>query len=81
MEAQRDPVKPAKRSEKTLAKVSRKTTEEGLPLHSFRTLLAHMDTIVRNTCSGPKTGSVSSQFQMTTTIDPFNEKIWNCSKK
>ena len=72
--AQRDPVKPAKRSEKALAKVSRKTTEEGLPVHSFRTLLAHMGTIVRNTCNGPKTGAVSSQFQMTTTPDPLQRK-------
>jgi transposase len=79
--AQRDPVKPARRSEKALAKLSRKTTDDGLPLHSFRTLLAHMGTIVRNTCSGPKTGSVNSQFQMTTTPDPLQRRALELLQK
>lgn len=44
-----DPVAPAKRSEGALAKVSRRKSNDGEPLHSFATLLAEMATLTRNT--------------------------------
>ena len=46
----RDPVAPAKRSVKALAKVHSRRLEDGSPAHSFRTLLESLSTIVRDTC-------------------------------
>ena len=48
--ATRDPVAPAKRSEAAEAKAETKTLADGTPAHSFRTALADLSTIVRNTC-------------------------------
>jgi transposase len=42
-------VAPARRSAEALLKVQRKQTEDGLPVHSFQTLLADLRTIARNT--------------------------------
>ena len=41
-------VAPAHRSPRTLAKVHRKRTAEGLPVHSFRSLLQHLATLTLN---------------------------------
>jgi hypothetical protein len=41
-------VAPAHRSARTLAKVHRKRTAKGLPVHSFRTLLQHLATLTLN---------------------------------
>jgi transposase len=41
-------VKPAPRSEAAKAKDSNKQTEDGLPVHSFRTLLADLGTLAKN---------------------------------
>jgi transposase len=49
--ATRDPVAPAKRSNKALAKAALKTTEDDEPVHSFRSLLEHLGSIVRNHCT------------------------------
>jgi transposase len=49
----RDPVAPAKRSEAAEAKAVTKTLADGTPAHSFRTALADLSTIVRNTCRTP----------------------------
>lgn len=70
----RDPVKPAKRSQKALEKIGRKTNADGVPLHSFRTLMAHMGTIVRNTCTSPGAGPGCPQFQITTSPDPLQRR-------
>ncbi len=51
--ATRDPVAPAKRSEAAEAKAVTKTLADGTPAHSFRTALADLSTIVRNTCRTP----------------------------
>jgi len=48
--ATRDPVAPAKRSAKALAKIATKETEDGFEVHSFRTLIDHLGGIVRNFC-------------------------------
>jgi transposase len=47
----RDPVAPAKRSDEALAKAALKTTENDEPVHSFRSLLNHLGSIVRNHCT------------------------------
>jgi hypothetical protein len=47
--ARQGPVAPAARSPKALKKVARKRTEEGLPVHSFETLLQDLGTICVNT--------------------------------
>jgi transposase len=46
----RDPVAPAKASESARLKKKTHRTPEGLPVQSFRTLLAHLATRCRNTC-------------------------------
>lgn len=44
-----DPVAPAKRSPGAQAKAAGKTTTDGLPAHSFTSLLDHLATLTRNT--------------------------------
>jgi hypothetical protein len=46
----RDPVAAAERSEAALDKVATRKLKDGSPVHSFRTLLDELSTIVRNTC-------------------------------
>jgi transposase len=46
----RDPVLPARASASARLKKKTHTTPEGLPVHSFRTLLAHLGTRCRITC-------------------------------
>jgi transposase len=46
----RDPVAPAKASESARLKKRTHMTPDGLPVQSFRTLLAHLGTRCRNTC-------------------------------
>ena len=43
-----DPVAPAPRSEKALRKHRTQRTTDGFPVHSFRTLLASLGTLVKN---------------------------------
>ncbi len=50
VERQRDPVVPARASESARLKKKSHTTPGGLPVQSFRTLLAHLGTRCRNTC-------------------------------
>jgi transposase len=46
----RDPVLPARAAESARLKKKTHVTANGLPVHSFRTLLAHLGTRCRNTC-------------------------------
>jgi transposase len=46
----RDPVAPARASESARRKKKMHATSDGLPVQSFRTLLAHLGTRCRNTC-------------------------------
>jgi transposase len=46
----RDPVAPAEPSPSARQKKRERVTADGLPVHSFRTLLAHLGTRCRNTC-------------------------------
>jgi len=70
----RDPVAAAERSEAALQKVATHTLQDGSPAHSFRTLLADLSTIVRNTCEARVDKSRGSTFQMTTTPNPAQHR-------
>jgi hypothetical protein len=63
----RDPIAAAERSNAALEKVASRTLKDGSPVHSFRTLLAELSTIVRNTCEARIGQNHGSTFQMTTT--------------
>ena len=63
----RDPVAPAQRSAQALEKIAERTLEDGSPVHSFRTLLQDLATVVRNTCTTRGTKTASPAFQMLTT--------------
>ena len=65
-EKNRDPVAPAKRSAKAMKKVHSKRLEDGTVAHSFRTLLASLSTIVRNTCRRQGAGPQEASFTMMT---------------
>jgi transposase len=62
----RDPVAAAERSEAALDKVATRKLKDGSPVHSFRTLLDDLATIVRNTCEARVGQRSGSTFQMTT---------------
>jgi hypothetical protein len=63
----RDPVAPAQRSAQALEKIAARTLEDGTPVHSFRTLLQDLATVVRNTCITRAAKAASPAFQMVTT--------------
>ena len=65
----RDPVGPAQASRSARRKKETHITPDGLPVHSFRTLLAHLATRARNTCmvTGDPT---QTTFYQVTEADP-----------
>ena len=63
----RDPVAPAKRSDAAMKKACSRTLDDGSPVHSFRTLMQDLQTIVRNTCKTAKGTDDAPTFQLTTT--------------
>ncbi len=66
----RDPVAPAKRSDATMKKVASRTLDDGSPMHSFKTLMQELQTIVRNMCRTSKGAQDAPTFQLTTTPTP-----------
>jgi hypothetical protein len=70
----RDPVAAAERSEAALDKVATRKLKDGSLVHSFRTLLAELSTIVRNTCEARVGQRSGSTFQMTTTPNPTQHR-------
>ena len=66
----RDPVAPAQRSTKALTKVHSRRLEDGSVVHSFRTLLGELTTIVRNTCRPPGPAAATATFAMITRPNP-----------
>lgn len=70
----RDPVAAAERSAAALKKAARRTLKDGSPVHSFRTLLHELSTIVRNTCEARTGQNNGSTFQMTTTPNPAQHR-------
>jgi transposase len=72
--ASRDPVAPAKRSAAALRKVHTRILDDSTPVHSFRSLLAHLSGIVRNTCRLPDASADAPTFQVVTTSDPKQQQ-------
>ena len=68
-----DPVGRARRSKAAERKVAARATDEGQPLHSFRTLLADLATIVRNRVQPP--GIPAAAFEMTTIPTPLQRRV------
>lgn len=62
----RDPVAPAKRSRAARRKAEERVLEDGTPVHSFRTLMAELATLVANECR-PKGTDDSATFRLYTT--------------
>ena len=69
----RDPVAPAEPSPAAQKKKRARQTEDGLPVHSFSTLLTTLGTRCRNTCRTNSGGSGSS-FHMLTEATPLQTK-------
>ena len=65
-------VAPAKRSPSARSKATTKRTHDGQPVHSFRTLLADLGSIVRNTCT--HTAIDAPSFQKTTRPTPLQQR-------
>jgi len=80
-EALRDSVvSPARRSPKSLRKASRKRTDEGVPVHSFRTLLKDLATIAKNrvrACGTKKVEASRAEFDVLTTPTPMQRRIFD----
>ncbi len=75
--ASRDPVAPAKRSDAALRKVRSRKLEDGSRVHSFRTLLSHLASIVRNSCRRKGAGPNTATFDMTTTTNPKQQTAFD----
>ncbi len=67
---ERDPVAPAKRSKDALAKAHTRRLADGSPAFSFRGLLKHLATIVRNTMRRNGAGPGEGAFTLTTEPNP-----------
>ena len=65
--ATRDPVAPAKRSAAANEKAATHELADGTPVHSLRTLLAELATLVRNTCRTPGATEHPATFDILTT--------------
>jgi len=72
-----DPVAPAKRSKSALNKAHSRRLADGTPAMSFRSLLDHMATIVRNTVrpKGARTGEAT--FTLTTRPNDRQQQALN----
>ena len=69
---ERDPVAPAQISNHAKSKKRRRQTADGLPLHSFDSLLPELATLTRNTCRW----SDSPPFTQLTTPTPLQAKAF-----
>jgi transposase len=73
----RNPVAPARRSEKALHKVHSKRLDDGTEVHSFRTLLGHLSEIVRNTCRIPGASTDSPTFDVITIANAKQQQAYD----
>ncbi len=71
----RDPVAPARRSEKAKEKVFRKKLDDGSDAHSFRTLLHHMSTITRDLCRQHQNDDDVQTFTIDTTPNDKQRRV------
>jgi len=77
----RNPVAPAKKSEGAKQKASGKKTSAGVIVHSFKSLLTNLSTIVRNVCQAHSvTGTDQPTFTMTTTPSFSQQKAFDLLK-
>lgn len=76
LKASRDPVAPARRSAAALEKVAKRTLEDGTPVHSFRTLLESLATIVRNACHTRAAKPDAPTFQIDTAPNPAQQRAF-----
>jgi hypothetical protein len=67
---EREPVAPAKRSSAALAKAQTRRLVDGTPAFSFRGLLSHLATIVRNTMRAKDAKHGTGAFTLTTEANP-----------
>jgi len=74
--AHRDPVAPAQRSVAAREKANSHTRPNGAPVHSFRTLLEELSTLVRNTCRMLGEATQSATFQSLTTPSPLQRRAF-----
>ena len=65
-------VSPAKRSARAQRKDESKRTDDGLPVHSFRTLLADLATLAKNRVR--TSGAKSAEFYMLTRATPLQRR-------
>jgi transposase len=70
----RDPVAAAKRSPEALHKITERTLADGSPVHSLRTLLQELSTIVCNTCVTRSAKTGTPGFQMLTTANATQQR-------
>lgn len=66
----RDPVAPARRADAAEQKARSKTLDDGSAVHSFRTLLKLLSSIVKNICRIPAGGPDAPTFEVITTPSP-----------
>ena len=71
-----DPVAPAPRSDAAKRKEQTKLTAESFPVHSFRTLLAQLGTLVKNRVV-PHGASPQAAFDLTTQPSPFQARAFD----
>lgn len=71
----RDPVKPAAPSASAKAKKASRLTPEGLPVHSFETLIEELGTLCRNRCR-VKNLPDSPSFYQDTEPTPFQAEVF-----
>ena len=74
--ATRDPVAPAQRSAGALRKAQVRALEDGSPVHSFRTLLSDLETIVRNQCRVPGADANAPPLEITTTPNAQQKRAY-----
>jgi hypothetical protein len=75
--ALRDPVAPARASASAKKKKSTRQTPEGLPVQSFKTLLAHLGTRTRNRCRFRAVAfKGQSNVDQLTKLTPLQEKAY-----
>lgn len=75
----RDPVAKARPTDVGRRKAARKKTDDGLPVHSFGSLLEHLGSIVRNTCRRPG-ADVDETFKITTRPDRLQQRAFDLLK-
>jgi hypothetical protein len=76
----RDPVAPAKRSQKAIDKVHAKVLDDGTPVHSLHTLLQELSTIVRNICRRPDASTDEPTFEVITIPSASQQRAYDLLK-